>query len=68
MAERHLLEQAEHCAKPLVDGRRGAVVQNLLRQDIASERRCPDRGMGVGSKDALIQVRHKCSEQLALAN
>jgi hypothetical protein len=64
VVERHLLEQAERCAKLLVDWRRGVVVQNLLCQDIAFEGGRRDRGVGVRSKQALIQPRHECGEQL----
>jgi hypothetical protein len=68
VVERHFLEQPQRGAQLLVDGRRGVVVENLLRQRVASERGCRDRGMGVGSKQALIQARHERGEQLTLGD
>jgi hypothetical protein len=54
VVERHFLEQVERGAKLPVDWSRRVVVQNLLREDIASERGRRDRGVGVRSKLALI--------------
>jgi hypothetical protein len=68
MVESHLLEQPQSQAKLLADRRCRVIVQNLLDQQIAVKSGRRDRGVGVRSKVALIQARHECREQLALAN
>jgi len=55
VVERHLGEETERGAQPLVDSRRGVVVEDLFRQAVILKRGRRDRGVGIRSKVALIQ-------------
>jgi hypothetical protein len=67
MTKRESLEKTEHCAQLLVDRRRPIVVDDELRFSI-TQGCLRDRGVCVGSKDALIESRHECRKELALAD
>ena len=68
VVKRHLGEEPEGGAQPLVDGRRGVVVEDLFGQRFIVESGRRDRGVGVGSKMAPIQPRDESRKQLALSD
>lgn len=61
-----LLEEAERGAELLVDGSGAPVALDCL-PDVVTERIRRDRGVGVRSEGALLEVRHPAGEELALA-
>src|SRR5207253_6585740 len=65
--ERERLEKAEHRAELLVDWSRAVIIEDGLHGP-RTERRLRDRGVGVSSKDALVELRYESRESLAFAN
>lgn len=65
--QRERLEQAECSTQPFVDRSCPIVVEDQLR--LAVTQRClRDRGVGVSSKNALVETRYEGGEYLALAD
>src|SRR5690348_4270358 len=64
--ERECLQKPEHRAKRLVD-RSGLVVRDHQSRRVTTERCLRDRGVSVGSEDALVEPRDERREELALA-
>jgi hypothetical protein len=68
VVERHLPEQAKRRPKRLANRRCRVVVQDLLNEVTIVEGGRRDRGVGVRSKVTLVEARHECGEELALAD
>lgn len=65
--ERKRLEKSECRAELLINRSRPVVGEDELSRAIA-ERRLRDRGVCIGSEDALVESRDERSEQLALTD
>ena len=65
--KRERFEESEHRPELLVD-RRGRVIREHEPRRIVLERRLRDRGVSVGSEDALVEPRHERREELALTH
>src|SRR5207244_3749098 len=65
--QRERFEQAEHCTQLLVDRGRPIILEDGFHAAV-TQREFRDRGVGLSSEDALIELRHERSECLALAN
>ena len=65
--KRERLEKSEHGAELLIDWSCAVIIEHGLHRT-RTERCLRDRGVSVSSKDALVELRHKRRESLALAN